>query len=62
MTSRDLSIFNTLRPFSIGFDDMFDQFENMLGNGNLTMLLCLRFQKNWILNLEKRKIITIYKR
>ena len=37
MTSRDLSIFNTLRPFSIGFDDMFDQFENMLGNGALTM-------------------------
>ena len=37
MTSRDLSIFNTLRPFSIGFDDMFDQFENMLGNGNLAM-------------------------
>tara|TARA_B110000971_G_scaffold160969_1_gene164545 strand:+ start:172 stop:609 length:438 start_codon:yes stop_codon:yes gene_type:complete len=37
MTSRDLSIFNTLRPFSIGFDDMFDQFENMLRNGRLTM-------------------------
>ena len=37
MTSKDLSIFNTLRPFSIGFDDMFDQFESMLGNGNLTM-------------------------
>jgi len=37
MTSRDLSIFNTLRPFSIGFDDMFDQFETMLGNGGLTM-------------------------
>ena len=37
MTSRDLSIFNTLRPFSIGFDDMFDQFENMLGNGGLAM-------------------------
>ena len=37
MTSRDLSIFNTLRPFSVGFDDMFDQFENMLGNGGLTM-------------------------
>ena len=34
MTSKDLSIFNSLRPFSIGFDDMFDQFENMLGNGN----------------------------
>ena len=37
MTSNDLSIFNSLRPFSIGFDDMFDQFENMLGNGNLAM-------------------------
>ena len=37
MTSKDLSIFNSLRPFSICFDDMFDQFENMLGNGNLTM-------------------------
>ena len=37
MTSKDISIFNSLRPFSIGFDDMFDQFESMLGNGNLTM-------------------------
>ena len=37
MTSKDLSIFNSLRSFSIGFDDMFDQFENMLGNGGLTM-------------------------
>ena len=35
MTSKDLSIFNSLRPFSIGFDDMFDQFESMLGNGGL---------------------------
>ena len=33
MTSKDLSIFNSLRPFSIGFDDMFDQFESMLRNG-----------------------------
>ena len=37
MTSKDLSIFNSLRPFSIGFDDMFEQFENMLGNGGMTM-------------------------
>jgi len=37
MTSKDLSIFSSLRPFSIGFDDMFDQFENMLGNGGLSM-------------------------
>ena len=35
MTSKDLSIFNSLKPFSIGFDDMFDQFESMLGNGAL---------------------------
>ena len=37
MTSKDLSIFNSLKPFSVGFDDMFDQFENMLGNGSLAM-------------------------
>ena len=37
MTSKDLSIFISLRPFSIGFDDMFDQFESMLGNGGMTM-------------------------
>ena len=36
LTSKDLSIFNSLRPFSVGFDDMFEQFENMLGNGSLT--------------------------
>ena len=35
MTSKDLSIFNSLRPFSIGFDDMFDQFESILGNGGM---------------------------
>ena len=35
MTSKDLSIFNSLRPFSIGFDDMFDQFESILENGGL---------------------------
>jgi len=37
MTSKDLSIFNSLRPFSVGFDDMFDQFESMLGNGSLAV-------------------------
>ena len=34
--NRNLSIWNSLRPFSVGFDDMFEQFENMLGNGSLT--------------------------
>ena len=37
MTGKALSIFNSLRPFSIGFDDMFDQFESLLGNGGLSM-------------------------
>ena len=37
MTSKDQCIVNSLRPFSIGFDDMFDQFESMLGNGGMTM-------------------------
>ena len=35
MTSKDLSIFNSLKPFSVGFDDMFDQFESILGNGGM---------------------------
>ena len=35
MTSKDISVFNSLRPFSIGSDDMFEQFEFMLGNGGL---------------------------
>ena len=36
MTGKDLSIFNSLRPFSIGFDNMFDQFESLLGDGELS--------------------------
>ena len=37
MRSKDISIFNSLKPFSVGFDDMFDQFESMLGSGGLSM-------------------------
>ena len=37
MTGKDLSIFNSLRPFSIGFDNMFDQFESLLSDGGLSM-------------------------
>ena len=37
MTSKDLSIFNSLIPFSIGFDDMFYQFESILENGSLAV-------------------------
>ena len=35
MTSKDISIFSSLKPFSIGFDEMFDQFESMLDNGGM---------------------------
>ena len=54
MTSKDLSIFNSLRPFSIGFDDMFDQFENMLGNGSLTMHLYWRSLKKFKFYILKK--------
>ena len=30
MTNKALSIFNQLRPLSVGFDDMFDHFEHMM--------------------------------
>jgi len=29
----NLSIFNQLRPFSVGFDDIFDQFDSMVNMG-----------------------------
>ena len=29
----NLSIFNNLRPITVGFDNMFDHFEHMLGDG-----------------------------
>ena len=29
MTNKALSIFNQLRPLSVGFDDVFDHFESM---------------------------------
>ena len=63
MTSKDLSIFNSLRPFSIGFDDyLFDEskesqkianFLTLNNDGVLTILgsLKLEYEKN--LMLEK---------
>ncbi len=32
MTNRAISIFNQLRPLSVGFDDVFDHFESMFNN------------------------------
>ena len=30
--NKNLSIFNNLRPLTVGFDDMFDHFEHMMGD------------------------------
>ena len=37
MTNKALSIFNQLRPLSVGFDDMFDHFESMFDGPSLSV-------------------------
>jgi len=37
MTNKHLSIFNNLRPFTVGFDDWFDHFDTMLCNPSYTV-------------------------
>ena len=37
MTNKALSIFNQLRPLSVGFDDVFDHFESMFDGPTLTI-------------------------
>jgi len=37
MTNKALSIFNQLRPLSVGFDDVFDHFESMFEGPTLTL-------------------------
>ena len=37
MTNKALSIFNQLRPLSVGFDDVFDHFESMFDNSFSTL-------------------------
>ena len=32
MTNKAISIFNQLRPLSVGFDDVFDHFESMFNH------------------------------
>ena len=38
MTNKALSIFNQLRPLSVGFDDVFDHFESMFDGPTLTIV------------------------
>ena len=44
----NLSIFNQLRPFSVGFDDMFDHFESMasMGTSNYPPYNIVKTDKN----------------
>ena len=37
MTNKHLSIFNNLRPLTVGFDDWFVHFDTMLGNPSYTV-------------------------
>tara|TARA_E500000318_G_scaffold112027_1_gene133487 strand:- start:1482 stop:1928 length:447 start_codon:yes stop_codon:yes gene_type:complete len=37
MTNKALSIFNQLRPLSVGYDDIFDHFESMFDHPTMTM-------------------------
>ena len=37
MTNKALSIFNQLRPLSVGFDDVFDHFESMFDGPTITI-------------------------
>ena len=37
MTNRNLSIFNKLRPVSVGFDSVFDHFESMFNDDFLVV-------------------------
>ena len=37
MTNKALSIFNQLRPLSVGFDDVFDHFESMFDGPTITV-------------------------
>ena len=49
MTNKALSIFNQLRPLSVGFDDVFDHFESMFDHPTITItkLPTIQYCKNW---------------
>ena len=46
MTNRTISIFNQLRPYSVGFDDVFDHFGRMFDD-NLFDVKVLCFSPNY---------------
>jgi molecular chaperone IbpA len=57
MTNKALSIFNKLRPVSVGFDSMFDHFESMFDDNffNLTPALTTNYPPYNIVKSGKNK-------
>ena len=57
MTNKALSIFNKLRPVSIGFDSMFNQFESMFDDDffNLSSTLTANYPPYNIVKSGKNK-------
>ena len=43
MTNKNLSIFNRLRPVTIGFDNVFDHFERMIDDHNFNQMTATNF-------------------
>lgn len=55
MTNRQLSIFNQLRPLSIGFDNVFDHFESMLNDDFGLRVPTVNYPPYNIVEVEKNK-------
>ena len=43
MTNKNLSIFNRLRPVTVGFDNVFDHFERMIDDHNFNTMVATNF-------------------
>ena len=43
MTNKNLSIFNRLRPVTVGFDNVFDHFERMIDDHNFNQMTATNF-------------------
>ena len=43
MTNKALSIFNQLRPVTVGFDNVFDHFERMIDDHNFNTMTATNF-------------------
>jgi len=43
MTNKALSIFNQLRPVTVGFDNVFDHFERMMDDHNFNEMIAVKY-------------------